>query len=80
MKFAVNLDHGESEHKDLFSGTARTIEAIKTWWDAKLAAEAADDIVLNETLGDVYMEFADDVWLKEMLGQGDGLMDLNMQW
>ena len=80
MKVAVNLDHGASEDKDLFSGTARTIEAIKTWWDAKLAAEVADDIGLNEALGDMYTEFADDVWLKEIFGQGDGLMDVKMQW
>lgn len=80
MKIAVRLDHGASEDKDLFSGTARTIETIKTWWDAKLAAEVADGIVLNEGLGDTYMEFADDVWLKEILSQGDGQMDLNMQW
>lgn len=80
VKVATNLDHGASEDKDVFSGTARTIEAIKSWWDGKLVAEVADSIVLNETLGEMNMDFADDVWLKELLGQGDGLLDLNMQW
>ena len=80
MKVAANLDHGASGDKDIFSGTARNLVAIKTWWEATLAAEVADKTVLDETLGEMNMDFADDVWLKEILGQGDGLLDLNTQW
>lgn len=80
VKVAADLNHGASEGKDVFSGTARTIVSIKTWWDAKLAAELTDNIVLNETLDGMNMDFSDDLWLKDILGQGDGIFDLNMQW
>lgn len=78
VRVVVGLDHGVSEKKDPFSVTARTLETIKTWWDAKLAAESNNDIDLNETLGEMNMDFLDDVWLKDMLGQGDYNFDLNM--
>lgn len=80
VKVAADLNYGASEGKDVFSETARTIVSIKTWWDAKLAAELTDNVVLNETLGDMNMDLSDDQWLKDILGQGDGISDLNMQW
>lgn len=79
-KVAADLNYGASEGKDVFSETARTIVSIKTWWDAKLAAELTDNAVLNETPGDMNMDLPDDQWLKDILGQGDGISDLNMQW
>ena len=81
VKAVVGLDPGTSEDKDLFSGNARTIKAIKTWWDAKVAAELNDNnIGLNETLGEMSMDIFDDVWLRDMFGQGiEGQFDLNMQ-
>ena len=83
VKAAVNLDPGTSEDKDMFSGNARTLKAIKTWWDAKVAAELNDNnnnnMGLNETLGEMNMEFFDDVWLRDIFGQGgEGQFDLNM--
>ena len=80
VKAMAKLDPDTSEDKDLFSGNARTIKAIKTWWDAKVAAELNDNSMgLNETLGEMNMEFFDDVWLRDIFGQGgDGQFDLNM--
>ena len=80
VKAMAKLDPDTSEDKDLFSGNARTIKAIKTWWDAKVAAELNDNNMgLNETLGEMNMEFFDDVWLRDIFGQGgDGQFDLNM--
>ena len=80
VKVVRDLDRGVSEGKDIFSGTARGLGSIRTWWDAKLAMEVSDNIVLNETRGEMYMDFSDDVWLKDIFGQGDGQLDLNMQW
>ena len=79
VKLAANLDHGVSEDKDTFSWTARTIRATKTWWEAKLSAESADNVALDETLGGTNLEFSDDMWLKDIIGQGDYPFDLNMQ-
>ena len=82
VKGVMNLDPGTSEDKDLFSGNARTIKAIKTWWDAKVAAELNDNnnIGLNETLGEMNMDIFDDVWLRDIFGQGgEGQFELNMQ-
>ena len=81
VKAAGGLDSGTSEDKDLFSANARTITAIKTWWDAKVAAEPNDNNVgLNETLGEMNMDIFDDVWLRDMFGQGnEGPFDLIIQ-
>ena len=83
VKAAANLDPGTIEDKDMFSGNARTIKAIKTWWDAKVAAEVNDNnIGLNETLGEMNMDFFDDVWLRDIFGHGQGIegqFDLNIQ-
>ena len=81
VKAMVNLDPGTSEGKDMFSGNARTIKAIKTWWDAKVAAELNDNNTgLNETLGEMNMEFFDDVWLRDIFGQGgESQFDLSVQ-
>ena len=80
VKAVVGLDPGTSEDKDMFSGNARTIKAIKTWWDAKVAAELNDNNMgLNETLGEMNMDFFDDVWLRDIFSQGgEGQFDLNM--
>ena len=80
VKVVRDLDRGVSEDKDIFSGTARGLGSIRTWWDAKSAMEVSDNIVLNKTRGEMYMDFSDDVWLKDIFGQGDGQLDLNMQW
>ena len=80
VKAAANLDQGTSDDKDMFSGCARTVTSIKLWWDAKLAAESTDNIALDETPGETYTDFSDDAWLKDILGGGDGQLDLNMQW
>lgn len=74
----MGLDHGVSEDIDIFSGTARTLSSIKTWWDAKVAAELNDRMDLDKTLGELNMEFLDDVWLRDILGQGEGQFDLHM--
>ena len=74
----MELDDGVSEDKDIFSVTARTLNSIKTWWDAKLAAELNEDMNLDETLGEMNMDFVDDVWLREIFGQGEGQFDLNI--
>ena len=81
VKAAVNLDPGTSEGKDMFSGNARTIKAIKTWWDAKVDAELNDNNMgLNETLGEMNMDFLDDVWLRDIFGQGgESQLDPSMQ-
>lgn len=78
MKVAVNLDHGASEDQDIFSGTARKFSSIKTWWDAKVAAELNDRMNLDEALGELNMDFLDDVWLRDILGQGEGQFDLHL--
>ena len=80
VKVEADLDHGDSEDKDIFSGSARFLRTIKTWWDAKVAAEFNNDMVLDDTLGDINMEGFDDVWLRDILGLGEGQFDLNMQW
>ena len=81
VKAVVNLDPGTSEGKDMFSGNARTVKAIKTWWDTKVDAEMNDNNMgLNETLGETNMDFLDDVWLRDIFGQGGGSQfDLSMQ-
>ena len=71
VKVVAGLDHGTSEDNDIFSVLARTIRSIKIWWDAKLAAESANSMALDETLGETAMEFWDDVWLKDILAQGE---------
>ena len=78
VKAAANLDPGESEDKDIFSGTARTLKATKSWWDAKVAAELNDNMALDETLGQINMDFLDDVWLRDLFGQGDGQFDISI--
>ena len=87
VKAAVNLDPGTSEDKDMFSGNARKLQAIKTWWDTKVAAELNDNnnnnnnnnMGVNETLVEMNMDFLDDVWLREIFGQsGEGQFDLSM--
>lgn len=80
VKVAADLDHGASEDKDIFSLTARTMRSIRTWWEAKCGAESADNIALDETLGGTNLDFSDDVWLRDIIGQGDYPFDLNMQW
>ena len=80
VKIAADLDHDALEPKDIFNKTAGTVESIKTWWDAKLAAESINRIATDETLGETNMELFDDAWLKEILGQGDCQFDLNLQW
>ena len=72
VKVEADLDNGVSEDKDIFSGSARFLKPIKTWWDAKVAAECNSDMVLEDTLGEINMEGFDDVWLREILGQGEG--------
>lgn len=79
VKGAADLDRGLLEGKDVSSVTAGTLRGIKSWWDAKSAAELNDGMVLDETLGDMNMEFFDDVWLKDIFSQVDGQFDLNMQ-
>ncbi|CAD6586535.1 MAG: hypothetical protein ASARMPREDX12_002379 [Alectoria sarmentosa] len=79
-KVAMNLDEGVLEGKDALGLTAATLESIKIWWDAKLAAESMDNVALDQTLGGSYMDNSDDVWLKDILGQGDFQFDLNVQW
>ena len=79
VKVVADLDHGASEDKDIFSGTARTLEPIKAWWDSRSAAELTDNTGLNETLNETYLDFPDDVWLKDIFGGGDGLFDMNLQ-
>lgn len=80
VKVVARLDPGVSEDKDIFNVTSRNLVSIKAWWDAKLAAESTVHITLDETLGETSVDFADDVWLKDILGQGDYPFDLNMQW
>ncbi len=77
VKLAAGLDRGTSEDNDVFSINARTQRSIKSWWDAKLAAEMTDNSVLEE---EINMDFFDDVWLRDILGQGDRQFEPNMQW
>ena len=84
VKVMADLDHGASKDEDTFSRTARTLSAIKTWWDAKVAAELKDSMVLDETLGDINMDCLDDTWLRDIFGQGDcqfgASQDASMRW
>ncbi len=77
VRVAAGLDRGTAEDNDVFSINARTQRSIKSWWDAKLAAEMTDNSVLEE---EINMDFFDDVWLRDILGQGDGQFEPNMQW
>lgn len=79
VKVVASLDHGESQAKDIFSGTARTLESIKTWWDSRSAAELTNNTGLNETLNGTFLDFQDDMWLKDIFGGGDGIFDMNLQ-
>ena len=79
VKAVARLDHGELEGKDIFSGTARTLESIKTWWDSRSAAESTNNTGLNETLNETLLDFQDDMWLTDIFGGGDGLFDMNLQ-
>lgn len=79
VKVVADIDHGALEDKDIFSWTAWTIRSIKTWWEAKLGAESTDNIAFNETLGGMNLDFSDDVWLRDIIGQEDYAFDLNMQ-
>ena len=78
VKVFMDLDHGSSEDQDIFSGTARTLSSIQTWWDAKIGAELNDRMDLDCTLGELNMDFLDDVWLRDILGQGESQFDLHM--
>ena len=79
VKAVARLDHGESEGKDIFSGTARTLESIKAWWDSRSAAELTNSTGLNETVSETFLDFQDDMWLKDIFGGVDGLFDMNSQ-
>ena len=78
VRVAASLDRGEPEAKDIFSGTARTIESIKAWWDSRSAAELTNNTGLNETLNEGFWDFHDDMWLKDNFGGIDGLFEMNM--
>ena len=80
VKVMADLDPGVSEDNDIFSATARKLKATKTWWDAKVAAEGKDNIMIDETLGEINTDFLDDVWLGDIFGEGEGQFDMNMQW
>ena len=79
VKFAASLDHGEPEAKDIFSGTARTLESIKVWWDSRSAAEMTNNTGLHETLNENWLDSQDDMWLKDIFSGVDGLFDINLQ-
>ena len=79
VKAVARLDHGEPEGKDIFSGTARTLESIKAWWDSRSAAELTNNTGLNETVNETFLDFQDDMWLKDIFGGVDGLFDMNLQ-
>lgn len=78
VKSVMGLDRGASEDVDIFSGTATKLGSIKSWWDAKVAAEMKDRMGLDETLGELNMDLLDDVWLRDILGQGEGQFDWHM--
>ena len=78
VRAAADLDHGSSEEKDIYSGNARFLSTIKAWFDAKIAAEQNDPMALDETLGEINLDCFDDVWLKDILTQGDGQFELNL--
>ena len=78
VKAIENLDHGSEESKDMCSRSAKRIGSIKTWWDAKLAAELDNGVGLDETLAaEMTVDYFDDVWLRDILGQGDAQFDVN---
>lgn len=79
VKAVARLDHGDLEGKDIFSGTARTLESIKVWWDSRLAAESTNNTGLNETLTEPFLDFQDDMWLTDTFGGVDGLFDMTLQ-
>ena len=79
VKVVASLDHGDPEAKDIFSGTARSLEPIKAWWDSRSAAQFANNTGLNETLNEPFLDFQDDMWLKDIFGGGDGLFDMSLQ-
>ena len=79
VKAVARLDHGEPEGKDIFSGTARTLESIKVWWDSRSAVELTNSTGLDETVNETLLDFQDDLWLKDIFGGIDGLFDTNSQ-
>ena len=80
VKSVADLDRSASEDEDIFSRTAGTLRSTKTWWDAKLAAELANGIVPEETMGEANTELFDDVWLRDIFSQVDCQFDINMPW
>ena len=72
VKVTAGLDKGVLDEKDIFFITSRTFNHIKTWWDSKLAAEAmgSDTTAVDETMGEVPMDFLDDAWFQDVLGTG----------
>ena len=72
VKTTLELDQGILEDKDIFYVTSRTLSHIKTWWDSKITAEPVgpDSINLDESMGEVPMDFFDDAWLQDVLGIG----------
>ena len=72
VRVLLELDQGILEDKDIFVVTSRTLNHIRTWWDSKISAESArsDNTFLDESIGEVPMDFLDDAWLQDVLGTG----------
>jgi hypothetical protein len=72
VKGAAGLDMGrrEGDGVDVFSLAAHRFQIIKDWYDAKVVAEAAPQVVSEEPREEVFSDAMDDGWLKDILGMG----------
>jgi hypothetical protein len=73
VKIIAGLDCDSLESNDFFSRTSRKVHHIKTFWDAKLAAESVvpNSTTVDEAMGEPPAEFLDDSLLKDLIGYWD---------
>lgn len=70
VKEAAGLDVGILEDLDVYSLSARRFQAIKDWWDAKVAMEEIPPTIAEEAKDNSSIEFLDNAWLRDIMGMG----------
>ena len=84
VRTMARIDLGISGDNDTWSNTSRRIFAIKSWWNAKLAAEEQASTGLDNPVADPAftggpIDFSDDAWLRDMLGLDDSQFEQFLQ-
>jgi hypothetical protein len=68
VKEAGGLDIGGSEDTDTFTNMANRVRFSRVLWDARIASLNSVGVPGNDETFDFPMEFSDEDWLKDLLG------------